>query len=262
MSSSNGEITPKLPDMVAKVEWVRRYGKEHWGVIACAFLVVFVGWIVSTTWALGFLQNITGTLVDSRITKTVKDLRIVYPLARDSLNHGSGDFNDVEKDIDVILKLDPRNGTGLYYAGEVKRVRYKSLFTPKSCVIPERLASKPESLETYENEFKRYLDIEKAIPDRERSGNYSAESCYERPSGYCPQRTAWVHHLLANDFYEEAKLIVNSKDRADKLRRALEHAKAAADIYKDEHGQPGFEQCKATNVLIFETNKMLTSLTK
>jgi hypothetical protein len=69
-----------------------------------------------------------------------------------------------------------------------------------------------------------------------------------------------MHHLLANGFFEKAMLAVKSNVRADKLRRALEHAKGAADLYKDEGSQPGFEQCKATTVLIREVNEALASL--
>jgi hypothetical protein len=259
-ASTAGKIVPQTPDTIAKLEWLRLHWKKHWKIILCAALILLAGSIVSTSWGVILLKNISTGLVNKKIESAVKDLRLRYPEVRDDLSSGSADFSDVEKAIKFILKLDPRNGHGLYYAGEVKRIKNQSLFTPKSCLIEEKFIGSPQSLDEYEDAFNRYIDIEKALPENERAGNYSAETCYQRVSGYCPQRTAWIHHLLANDLYVQAMSLINIHDRADKLQRALEHAHAAEKLYKDDQGQPGFGQCKATVALINEAEESLTSV--
>jgi hypothetical protein len=116
-------------------------------------------------------------------------------------NSGAGDFTRADKDVDDILKLDPANGHGLYYAGEVQGVSDpQSLFTPISCVKPEKLGKDP-NLDIYEKSFLRYIDVENAVQDKAKQ-DFGSETCYKHASGYCGQRTAWINHLLANDFYE------------------------------------------------------------
>lgn len=258
--AANADIKPTAPTLIANLAWLMQYGRKHWRLVGLASLIVIAGGSLTTASGLIGLQNLTNALVEFRIDRTVANLRRSYPKARDSLGRGTGDFDEVNKGIKAILELDPRNGHGLYYAGEVKRITNQVLFTEKSCPIRSALAVKPQSLDAYENDFARYIDIEKAQPDAIRKGDYSAETCYSRPQGFCPQRTAWVHHLLANDRYEEALASTNVTEKDDKLRRALEHAQAAAKLYKDEHGKPGFGQCKATSVLIEDVKGRLATL--
>lgn len=258
--TADADIKPTPPTLIANLAWLIQHGRKHWRLVGLAALIVIVGWLLTTASGLIRLQGVTNALIDFRIQRTVNNLRLGYRKARDSLGRGSGNFGEVDSDIEAILKLDPRNGHGLYYAGEVKRITAQSLFTPKSCLIGSALAAKPLPLDTYENDFARYLDIEKAQPDAMRKGDYSAETCYSRPEGYCPQRTAWVHHLLANDRYEEAMVSTDVRAKGDKLRRAREHAEAAAELYRDERGQPGFDQCRPTTVLIEDTKRELAAL--
>jgi hypothetical protein len=247
-----GEVEPEPPAVLKQLEWLRRHGKRHKGLVVAGFLVTFVGWWISTSSGLGLLKNGTDSLVNWRIQRTVTDLRLAFPSARESLNGGSGDFREVEEHIATILKLDPTNGHALYYAGEVKRIKNKTLFTPSSCVKRESLTGQPATaLESYQYDFLRYLDVEKSLADAERSGGYSAETCYERVKGYCPQRTAWVRHLLANDFYEQGLVRRQQESTNERLEIALDHAKRAAALYTDvETGKPGFNQCTPTTDVI------------
>lgn len=197
-----------------------------------------------------------------RLQQSVKDLRDQFREAVEALpRSGPGGFTEVDKDVGVILELDPKNGHGLYFSGEAKRIKNQSLFTSKSCVIPEGLADNRGALDAYESDFYRYLDIEKSLPESETGGDYSAETCYARASGYCPQRTAWINHLLANDLYREAALSTDPAIKAEQLRRALSFAETAAQLYRDGQ-QPGFEQCTPTVALIDAVKQEVASIPK
>ena len=69
-----------------------------------------------------------------------------------------------------------------------------------------------------------------------------------------------MHHLLANDFYQAGIVSQDQNEKKDKLGRALEHARNARDLYKDDNGEPGFVQCKGTVPLIREAEDLLASL--
>jgi hypothetical protein len=195
-----------------------------------------------------------------RARLTIKDLRDQFPIARDALPvSGAGAFATVDKDIDALLAFDPRNGHGLYYAGEVKRIKNPSLFTSKACVIAQGLANSHTSLDAYENDFMRYLDIERSLMPSEAGGDDYAETCYARLSGYCEQRTAWINHLLANDLYEKSALSTNPDIKAEQLRRALAFAQTAARLYQDGQNQ-GFSQCTSTMAIISAAKEKLKSL--
>ena len=194
------------------------------------------------------------------IPRMVSDLRLRFNQARDAFpQSGPASFNDVKKDVLALLERDPKNGTGWYFSGEIKRISNPSLFTSKSCVIPAALAANREGLDSYESDFYRYLDIEKSLPASETGGDSSAEICYERPSGFCPQRTAWINHLLANDLFAEAAETKDRKAKSERLRSALELAERAAKLYSDPSQHPGFEQCTSTTVLISEAQQKLSA---
>jgi len=193
VQTTDAEIKPQVPPLIANLAWLLRHGRKHWRLVLVASLVVVLGWLLTTASGLIRLQSLTNAFVDFRIQRTVANLRLSYPRARESLSRGSGDFDEVDKDIKAILNLDPRNGHGLYYAGEVARIKHQGLFTTKSCPVGSAFASKPQPFDTFENDFARYLD----------------------------ERTAWIHHFLANDGYEEAFARSDAREKADRFRRAL-----------------------------------------
>ena len=121
------------------------------------------------------------------------------------------------------------------------------MFTYKSC-IKALSSSQQSSIDSYQQDFYEYLEIVSSLPGRETDDDGGSEICYKRPSGYCVQRTAWIHHLLANDFYQEALVSADQLDRADKLERAKKHTQKALR-YRSPEGIDGFVQCIATGVL-------------
>ncbi len=256
-------LKPEPPAIVRQVAWVfGSEGKKHRRVLLLTAGVLATGWLFTSASGLSLLKTFTDALVGWRIERAVKSLRVEYPKALRSLETGTGTFRAVEAQIDVIRNLDPANGHALYYAGEVRRVQNKSLFSSKSCLMPDQLAAGRQELHVFHNDFTRYLDIERALAAEDKGGDYSAELCYSRVKGYCPQRTAWVRHLLANDLLEEGILSSQRNVREEKLRAAIGHAEIARKLYRDDNGRLGFIQCKPTDVVIAEANRLLSSRRK
>lgn len=84
---------------------------------------------------------------------------------------------------ELLGRIYPYNGHLAYYQGEIWRVRRNS---------PEMRKS-----------FLRYLDMESKQPEQDRSGDGVA--CYNlRPEGFCGERTAWICHLMAGEYYDQA----------------------------------------------------------
>jgi hypothetical protein len=178
------------------------------------------------------------------LANAITDVRQQFRRVRDLQAPSSDDLAPIEKDISTILKIDPKNGTGLYYSGELKRLRNPAMFTKERCLIPAALSGRHDALDVYESDFYRYLDIEYLLPDEAKGGDpRDSELCYTRTSGYCPQRTLWIKNLLAVDLYEEALSSDNPTTQADLLRRAHKFAEDAAH-YKDPNGNVGFVQCR------------------
>jgi hypothetical protein len=103
-------------------------------------------------------------------------------------------------------------------------------------------------LATYQQDFHGYLEIASSLPALETSRDSSAEICYQRPKGYCLQRTAWIYHLFANDFYLHALALPDRRDRNAALERARQHVTEARKYRRPEGGE-GFDQCMHTTTL-------------
>ena len=126
--------------------------------------------------------------------------------------------------IKLLLYIDDNNGHGLYYTGEV--------------------ALRGGNTETAKRYFYRYLEAQETVRERERGGNTGAEICYERPRGFCRQRSAWIQHWLANQFYESGETATDAPRKLDQLERALIYTTAALRDFPS-----GFEQMKPTKWL-------------
>jgi hypothetical protein len=127
------------------------------------------------------------------------------------------DFAKARQLIDAIRDLDLNNGHVHYYAGEIKRwtgMRERS-----------------------RDDFFLYLDYYKDIFLPNHPKAISLEECYRSAHGYCGERTAWIHHLLALDLGAEGR---SQKDIA-LLELALNHANAALRYFAG-----GFIQFGAT----------------
>lgn len=124
----------------------------------------------------------------------------------------AGRYADVLQLTSLLSEVYPENGHSLYYMGEVHRVR--------------------RNLEDMRGAFKRYLAKSHVMPES-RVG--VAAECYERASGYCGERTAWIDHMMANDTYRSALRLSDGPERVREMERAWDFANDALEI------RPSFE---------------------
>ena len=146
---------------------------------------------------------------------------LLLQLAKD-LRQGNGSrrFEDVMDLSNFVLDVSPNNGHGLYFSGEVSRIK--------------------GDREQMRGQFDRYLSIENHLPLDERDGD--AEICYkERPDGFCAERTGWIEHLLANDFYHLASRAKDNAAKASDLKSACNYLKGSV-----EHFPQGFHAYQTT----------------
>jgi hypothetical protein len=139
------------------------------------------------------------------------------------------EFECVSNLATVLLDQDQDNGHGLYFEGETWRAKAAADSTQSSF-----------SRERMREYFLRYIANERGLPLDERGGD--SKACYEREKGYCAERTAWISHLLAADYFQWAE---SSKDKGSKkqlLERAARFLKADLDF-------GGFEQVIPSAVL-------------
>lgn len=118
------------------------------------------------------------------------------------------DFNCVSGLATVLLEVDQDNGHGLYFLGEALRANAKQDSTQANILRGQMRSF-----------FFRYLDNESKLALGNRDGN--AAACYERENGYCKERTAWINHLMANDYYQQAQDTADTEIKMHHLQRAL-----------------------------------------
>jgi len=130
----------------------------------------------------------------------------------------------------VLLQDDQDNGHGLYFAGEYWRA--KAMQQPQHNEIDRK---------QMRDHFFRYLDIEPTIAASERDGK--APACYQREKGYCAERTAWINHLMANDYYEEGLWATDNDIKRKRFQRALEFVETELEQFGE------FDQVIPSSVL-------------
>jgi len=118
----------------------------------------------------------------------------------------------VEAIAKTVLLIDQYNGHGLYFMGEVWNKRSKR-DTSHANLYRERMR---------EN-FSVYIDTEGTLVSSERNG--IGAFCYRREKGYCAERTAWISHLMAIDFYEQAQVAPNDGTKVELLQKAQRFSK-------------------------------------
>lgn len=171
---------------------------------------------------------------DWKVKTTAREMRSEFqeamaaePFKRDALDK-------ISEKADSLLQVDPKNGHALYYKGEVKRVE--------------------RDRDRFRENFNRYLDVESTLGERE-PGGLDAEICYASTQGYCHQRTGWILHLLANDFYAEACEETSPKgERIELFQKALNDTH---QVFK--HFPSGFDAGKTT-LSTHSLQKRLSSL--
>jgi hypothetical protein len=127
------------------------------------------------------------------------------------------DLAEVLKSIETLRQLDPNNGYAHYYAGEAKR--WMGL------------------REASHRDFYRYLSYFENSLFAGETPAVDLEASYRRGHGYCSERTAWIHHLLAFDLWSSRRC----KRDLGLLQHALHHAEAAL-----AHHPGGFVQHLST----------------
>lgn len=264
-SPGEAEIKAEAPQLVRNIKWIMVYGWRHKALLATAIVVTTVGWWISGTHISDLLRRIgTPAPQDPALSETIlkhaNQLNEEFRGARKHLEEsGIADFSRAEQIVGVLRNLNDRSGHPWYFAGEIKRISNTARFTAKSC--PRPLPKKePVTLDPYQQDFYRYIEIARSLPVSETGGDSGIEICYQRPNGYCVQRTAWINHLLANDLFQEAIVSDNPRDRVAKLKRAKEYVKEARKYRQSPDAPEGFKQCNDTLFLHDEIEKGLAAL--
>jgi hypothetical protein len=164
--------------------------------------------------------------VDKLLVETSRDLRKEYNDVKGAAGAAINPeaFARANFLISFLQRIDDNNGHAFYFSGEVRR----------------RLG-KPEESHSF---FYRYLEEQAALGDRYKEGGPGAEICYRRPRGFCAQRSGWIHHLLAIDFFKKAMAASERAEKRVHLESTAQQAAASLDDFPQ-----GFVQEVATKVL-------------
>lgn len=147
------------------------------------------------------------------------------------------DFTHTNELVKLILDIDRNNGHGLYYSGEAKR---------KQGIIGGR-----------HHDFYTYLGVEEHLPKEERDTSIDQEACYERPKGYCKQRTAWIEHLLATDYLAMGREETDREKKRDDFQTAIRRAHEALANFPGGFNADGQGSTKAIErEALAELNKL------
>jgi transcriptional regulator with XRE-family HTH domain len=144
-----------------------------------------------------------------RLIRSANQLRSEFQRATEGRKPplAADDFGAATPLIDAMCALDANNGHAHYYAGEVKRW----------------IGRREES----HHHFFRYLDFYQQVFAPIQETDAGLEHCYRTAHGYCRERTAWIHHLLALDLWRQGRA---KRDRGI-LAHALNHADAALSYF-------------------------------
>lgn len=83
-------------------------------------------------------------------------------------------------------------------------------------------------------DFTRYLQEEETLSASEKEIGGKSIVCYQRARGYCGERTAWIQHDLANDFYVVGCREQNPDLQRQYLKSALKYVDGALASYPPE----------------------------
>jgi hypothetical protein len=119
------------------------------------------------------------------------------------------DFDASRDLIELISKLDDNNGHVHYFLRKIDRGL--------------------GDVAGGDQQFYAYLTAEHG---RTRQGALGYPPC-DTPEGYCRERTAWIFHVLANDFYEDGIRLeqANNPDASARFSTALLHTCSAIKLY-------------------------------
>ncbi|HKP03280.1 MAG TPA: hypothetical protein VJU77_07915 [Chthoniobacterales bacterium] len=130
---------------------------------------------------------------------------------------GDQEFDCVLELARVLVEQDPDNGHGLYFQGEVWRLKAAN-DASHSLLCRDRMREY----------FLRYLANERRLPTGERDGDSSA--CYQRERGYCKERTAWINHLMAVEYRQWAEDVGDKTTKVKRLELAAGFSRVDLDF--------------------------------
>lgn len=117
-------------------------------------------------------------------------------------------FRTIHSLIDFLLAVDPLDGHGLYYRGEAERLLYRK----------DRNGAGYLGSHASFNQYLKNLEI------LSQENTTREINCADDALGYCSERTAWVAHLLAQDFYRTSFLKTKGKRQEDLCQAARQAA--------------------------------------
>lgn len=165
---------------------------------------------------------------DEKLVLLAASLRNEFRAATRNLeNLNPLDFSAVDAIIESLFRLDEINGHALYYSGETKR------FLNREDWLSLGYRRSHEYFTTYLANAKR-LTLQNSSSDYEQN----AEECYRSTRGYCDSRTAWIFHLLANDYYALAHAQHTDLEKQELMVQAYHYATAAQRVFRNKVSVP------------------------
>ena len=129
----------------------------------------------------------------------------------DCLNRPSVDLDHCDDMESLLEHVDESNGSVPYFRGEILRYRGR--------------------LRDCDDQFCNYLEAKEHIRPTNVPDNGLAAVCEENGTGYCRQRTAWVCHTMANDFYRLGCAAAAPSERREWFTLAEEKIKCVQKEY-------------------------------
>lgn len=123
--------------------------------------------------------------------------------------------------IEEIRALDPNNGHVQYFTGTIARWMDRP-------GIPSDASHQA---------YFRYLELAEAVGASVARTGPGSRWCYDRPWGICTERTAWINHQLAWDYYRWAAAASDPARRRLYYQRAQRYAREAIRLFPE-----GFDQ--------------------
>lgn len=145
-------------------------------------------------------------------------------------------FRRVHDLINALTLIDSHNGHALYYSGEMKRW------------LGKKTEARQDFYKYLENEPQQSKFVREETPP-------SAETCYHSAAGYCRQRSGWICHLLANDFYQKGLAEGGTDQARYHFNLAAEYAHEAQDFFPG-----GFEQLTPTQIVERDSRARIATL--
>lgn len=184
---------------------------------------------------------------ETAYTHLLNQLRSEFKKVKGALQHAEpADFSALDSVFATVRQLDVNNPTVPYYTAEIERIKDSAHFDADGCLqLPDQ---KTIPLNALHQLFYTYLEAARSAQGKLHSNDSRGDACYETEIGVCSQRTGWVNHLLANDFYELGLRAADKDEAIGYFEHARDFAKAAKD-YQPPKGPVGFAQCIGTLTL-------------